>query len=275
MAQILDERLDGTLEADEQFASFDDDTTTTNGAQESVQPEVAQQPTDDDDLPEKYRGKSAKEIARMHMEAEKMMGKHSSEVGELRSVVDSFIKTQLATNKPSAPTQEVEEVDDVDFYTNPKEAVRKALDSHPAVRQAQQAATKLAQQEALATITSRHPDAIEVANDAEFIEWVKASKIRTQLYTNANNYDTDSALELLDTWKERKGMVAQTKQVMETDRKAQMKAASTGNVTGSSEVASKKIYRRADIVKLMQNDPDRYATLYSEIAKAYSEGRVR
>ena len=54
-----------------------------------------------------------------------------------------------------------------------------------------------------------------------------------------------------------------------------MKAASTGNTKGSSEAPSRKIYRRADIIKLMQTDPDRYQQLAPEIRQAYSEGRVR
>ena len=43
-------------------------------------PEVVED-TDDEDLPEKYRGKSMKEVVHMHQEAEKRMGKQGSEVG--------------------------------------------------------------------------------------------------------------------------------------------------------------------------------------------------
>jgi hypothetical protein len=46
-------------------------------------------------------------------------------------------------------------------------------------------------------------------------------------------------------------------------------AAPTGN-TGA-----KKTYRRADILALMENDPERYEALSHEIQKAYEEGRVR
>jgi hypothetical protein len=45
--------------------------------------EQTQQPSQED-LPDKYRGKSAAELARMHQEAEKLLGRQSSEVGELR-----------------------------------------------------------------------------------------------------------------------------------------------------------------------------------------------
>ena len=40
----------------------------------------------------------------MHQEAEKLLGKQSSEVGELRKVVDDHIQTQLAQQQ--APVQQ-------------------------------------------------------------------------------------------------------------------------------------------------------------------------
>ena len=37
----------------------------------------------------------------------------------------------------------------------------------------------------------------------------------------------------------------------------------------------RKVYRRADIIKLMKNDPDRYQAMSEEIMAAYAEGRVK
>ena len=58
-------------------------------------------------------------------------------------------------------------------------------------------------------------------------------------------------------------------------RKQAIKSASTGSARGSSEASPKKIYRRQDIIRLMKNDPDRYASLSEEILQAYKEKRVR
>jgi hypothetical protein len=52
-----------------------------------------------------------------------------------------------------------------------------------------------------------------------------------------------------------------------------MKAASV-DVGGSGEV-SRKIYRRADLIKLKMTDPDRYMALQDEIMSAYADGRVK
>ena len=80
------------------------------------EPEPVVEATPEDDLPEKYRGKSASEIARMHMEAEKLLGKHSSEVGELRRAFDEFVTRERPVVQASAKE---EASDSVDFFTDP------------------------------------------------------------------------------------------------------------------------------------------------------------
>jgi hypothetical protein len=80
---------------------------------------------------------------------------------------------------------------------------------------------------------------------------------------------------LLTTWKERTQVVNQSKEVEKVQRKQAVKAASTGSSKGSGETASKKTYRRADIIELMRTNPDRYQALSDEIMAAYAEGRVK
>ena len=81
--------------------------------------------------------------------------------------------------------------------------------------------------------------------------------------------------ELFTLYKERQEAVTQTAVAEKQDRKQAVKSASTGSARGSSEASPKKIYRRQDIIRLMKNDPDRYASLSQEILKAYEEKRVR
>jgi hypothetical protein len=125
-------------------------------------------------------------------------------------------------------------------------------------------------------LQNTHPDFIEIVQDSKFQEWTSGSQVRKELYERADKqFDFEAANELLTLWKERKGMVAETAKVQEQDRKRQLKAASTGSTSGSTEAPSRKIYRRADIIKLMKDDPRRYATLQPEIMQAYAEGRVK
>ena len=261
-AKLLDERPEednvDTAELDTQEEQF-----------ESPQ-EQTQEPSQED-LPDKYRGKSAAELARMHQEAEKLLGRQSSEVGELRKVVDSYIQTQLSQQQAPQP-----EDDDVDFFTDPDKAVSRAIENHPKIKEAEQYTQHYKKATALGQLQARHPDMQEILQDNRFAEWVQASKIRTQLFVQADQmYDHEAADELFSLWKDRQQTVQQTAQAEKAGRKAAVKSANTGNARGNPDSQSRKIYRRADIIKLMKTDPDRYQSLSDEIMKAYQEGRVK
>jgi len=262
-AQLVDERpeeeennIDNLAEQQEVIESQDKEI------------EVAQET-----VPEKYQNKSLQEVVQMHQEAEKLLGKQSSEVGELRSVVDDYIQAQLAQQQ--APVQQQEE-DDTDFFVDPQAAVSRAIKNHPSIKEAEQATQQYKRQTALAQLQSKHSDIDTIIKDAKFAEWVKASKIRTQLFVQADQqYDYDAADELFSLWKERASVAQQTVEVEKQARKQQVKSASTGNARGTGQTQRKKQYRRADIIKLMKTDPDRYAALSEEIFQAYAEGRVK
>jgi len=234
--------------------------------------EEAPQTEEQTEIPDKYQGKSTAEIVRMHQEAEKLLGKQSSEVGELRKVVDDYITTQLSNTE--TPTQEPDE--EIDFFSEPERAVAKAIENHPKIKEAEQISNQYRQTTATAQLQGKHPDMKEILADPKFAEWIKGSKIRTQLFAQADRqYDYDAADELFTNWKERQSVVGQTVANEKQQRKETVKAASTGNTRGSGERSGKKVYRRADIIKLMKTDPDRYMSLSDEIMTAYQEGRVR
>jgi len=245
--------------------------------EEMLQAEQSQDPVEQDtdsDIPEKYRGKSLKEVVQMHQEVEQVMSRHSNEVGELRKVVDDYITSQP---QPQAPQQNnVEPESDIDYFTDPQGAVNRAIDNHPKIREAEKYTEDYKKQAALATLGNKHPDMQTILADTKFAEWIKASKIRTQLFVQADQeYNADAADELFSLWKERKTVAQQTVNVEKQVRKQQLKAARTGNARGSGEGERKKTYRRTDIIKLMKTDPERYQSLSNEIFQAYAEGRVK
>ena len=244
-----------------------------NEVDEIQQETEVEQPQEEQSLPEKYQGKSLEDVVQMHQEAEKLLGRQSSEVGELRKVVDDYISQSITT---TAPQQYVEPEDDIDYFTDPQAAVNRAIENHPKIREAEQYTAEYKKQSSLAALQSRHPDMQDILSDNSFAEWIKASKIRTQLFVQADQqYDADAADELFTLWKDRKTVAQQTANVEKQARKQSLKAANTGNARGSAEGSRKKVYRRADIIKLMKNDPDRYQALSDEIMAAYAEGRVK
>ena len=241
-------------------------------SQEETPVQETQQTTEDEDIPEKYKGKHLKDIVRMHQEAERALGRQGSEVGELRRIVDDFVRSQSV--KQNSPTHEPDE--EIDFFADPQKAIARAIEKHPKVREAEVVAQSLRKAEALATLKNEHPDFMDVVSNPAFQEWVGKSKVRQELLVRADqSYDAEAASELIGSFKERTQMVQQTLQTEKAVRKDAVKQASTGSVKGSGETGSKKTYRRADIIQLMQTDPERYQALQPEIMRAYAEKRVR
>jgi hypothetical protein len=263
MAKVIDDVLESSIEGDSL-----DDAEVVNTAQPA---EAKQEPNPEDDLPEKYKGKSVKDIVAMHQEAERLIGKQGSEVGELRRVVDDFIKAQTSKD---LKTNTEHEINEEDFFVDPKTSINKAIESHPSVKEAKLAAREMKRVETLSKIQSAFPDVQEIVQDANFVDWVKSSRVRTELFVRAeNDFDFDAATELLSTWKEKQEITKKAVETSKVDRNSQLKSADV-STSSSTESVPKKKYRRSDIIKLMQTDRDRYEAMQDEIMAAYAEGRV-
>lgn len=274
MARLLDVPND-TEEEITDINSVDENVTEEAVEVEAVEASEPEESNDDEGLPEKYRGKSASEIAQMHRELESRLGQQSQEVGELRKAFDDMVKSSIsAQQQPSAPEPEE---DATDFFVDPQAAVKRAIENHPSMRQAQAVAAEMAKSQSLAALKAAHPDMQQVVTDAGFREWVQKSKVRQELYAKADQgYDFDSANELISLYKERQGVVKQAAAIEKTAQKNEIKKASTGSARSNPEgTSSQKNYRRRDIIELMNRDPKRYEALQPEIMKAYAEGRVK
>jgi hypothetical protein len=269
MAEFIDEREEEVaIDEGEELENFDASEEEEEHQEEVAEPEY--------ETPEKYRNKEAKDIIAMHQNAEKLLGKQSQEVGELRKVVDDFIQTQTIAQQQQPTASTYSEDEELDFFDDPKAAVAQMLENHPSVKQSRQMSENLAKEQTMAHLNSMHPDFKTILASEDFQTWVGKSKVRTKMLREADtNYDFDSADELFTTWKERTQIINDVKSTETVARKQSVRSASTGTAKGSGERSSKKIYRRADIVELMQKDPNRYAALASEIRSAYAEGRVR
>lgn len=168
-------------------------------------------------------------------------------------------------------------------------------------------------QAATERFNAAHPDATEIMRDVEFRKWVAASPIRRTLLERAHSrFDFAAGDEVFSTWKALRnvskpqaaadaGTVAdagqgegqptpeQVKQAAATMARAraaknaqatqaaaaQAAAAPTGGASAAPSKGGKKLFRRADVIRLMVEDPDRYEALSQELTQAYAEGRVR
>jgi len=229
----------------------------------------------EENLPTKYKGKTLDEIIKMHQEAEKLIGRQAQEVGEVRKLADELIKRQLDNKKEVEVTKE----DEIDFFEDPKKAVSRAVESHPAIQEAKQQALLLKQQQTLTKLQQEFPDFQQTVADPSFAEWIKASPVRMRLYAAADaDFDFDSASELLTSWNYVKPKAVAPASAPAPEIKAAQKAAvksATVDVGSNTGATSAKVYRRADLIRLQLEDPDRYYQLQDEIMAAYAQGRVK
>ena len=258
----------------------------------------------EDELPAHLKGKTAAQLAKMYEESQRMVGRHAREVGELRNLADTHIRARLAEQSaratagatPATPAVKPED-EDVVFFANPKAAVAKAIAegvaNHPEVKKLREqnegfvrnaTSTRMAHNQKAFEVA--HPDSQAILASPEFQEWVGASKVRVALLKAAHErYDVDAAMEVFGTWKQLRSVgqksaeqLASEKAAAADAKKKALRAAVVPAGGGGAPApggGSGKIYRRADIINLMENDNARYQQLAPEIELAYAEGRVR
>ena len=260
MANFLSDELEPQLEDGEMFSQVD--------ADEDPTPVMDNQ---EEELPQKYHGKSTAELIRMHQEAEKLSGRQGNEVGELRKLVDDYV-----INQSVAKTKEEDlSISDVDWLENPNEAFDKKLNSHPSIKKAEESSLRFSQMEVMNKISTAHPDFQEIVADDSFQEWIGKSQSRVKKLKQADQFDFDAADDLFTTWKERLDLIGQAKAGADIERKNSIKSGSNGGARGSGEGSKKKFFKRQDLMDMMQNDPDRYLANSEAILQAYAEKRVR
>jgi hypothetical protein len=272
MATLIDEEqvAEMELQEGEELTSIDEE-----NPQEAFEPAEepqASEPEPVEENPDRFSGKSHEELLEMVREQDRTIGQQGNELGNMRQTFEAMAKAQSVPAQP-----EPEPVEEADFFVDPQKAVDSRISNHPALKQAQDMAQKLAYAQGLATLQQRHPDIQEIVATKEFKDWIQSSPSRLRRYQYADQSgDVDEADDLISTWKQLNKTVATAKAAEKTAQKKAVRAASVSGPRGNADAASsKRVYRRADIRQLMRSDPNRYEDLQDEIMQAYAEGRVR
>ena len=237
--------------------------------------QAAESKTDDDNksdevesLPEKYKGKSLHDVIHMHQEVERAYGRGQNELGELRKLTDQILKQQLGETSEG----ERKKLDSDSLLDDPDSAINSAVADNPKVRELE--AKMLARERAdnLAAFNQKHPNATELVNDPRFLAWVDGSPTRKRLLVQADQtFDYELASEILTMYTQDTGGKESTK-ASETSSQLKNAKPSAGGATSGGK---QRIYKRAELMRLRTEDPDRYERLQPEIMRAYTEGRVR
>ncbi len=267
MAEVQDLDAENSGEISEIDAVADIDKAQSAASSESA--------TQEDEVPEKHRGKTLKQLAEELEHANRSMGRYSNELGEVRRLADELIKSQLA------PQKQADKPSEIDFFENPQEAIRNAVATSPDVQAAKMYAIRAQQAQAKMAFEKKHPDFGQILQEQQFAEWIQKSPIRSELYGKAVNFDVAAADELFSTYKELKAVKTARQQesqvaVSETEKAARKDAMNAASVqTGGTGEVGRKIFRRADLINLRLRDPVKFAAMQDDIDAAYREGRVK
>jgi len=244
--------------------------------EETQQPELANS--------EKYAGKTMDDVIKMQIEAEQLMSRQSGELGDAKAELreqKQLVKALLDAQRSAAEaTPNIEEAVDFeqDFYSDPADAVNKAIENHPELIEARKERQIQQQQHQVGVLEKAYPDWQDRVADKTFQEWVASSDIRKEMFDKADSdYRPDYAIELFDMF-DKVNMIDKTKEVQKAEtqkRDKALKATTTETRSTSDSIGGKKVYRRADLINLQVTDPSRYASLADEIQSAYAEGRVK
>ena len=163
MATIIDEEqvAEMELQEGEELTTIDEENP--QEAFESAEEPQASEPTPAEDNPDRFSDKSHEELLQMVREQDRTIGQQGNELGNMRQTFESMAKVQSVPAQP-----EPELVEEADFFVDPQKAVDSRINNHPALKQAQDMAQKLAYAQGLATLQQRHPDIQEIVATQEF-----------------------------------------------------------------------------------------------------------
>lgn len=273
----MNEKPNGVTEPQEpeNFASLDelekqakDDTASSPDDLDNLDDVSGSPETLEENVPEKYQGKSLDDVIRMHQEAEKLASRTGQELGELRKHADAFITRQLS--EPTSTSVETSSTNFDDIVKDPESAVRNIVEKDLGEIK-EQLATREREESAM-RFYAKYPEAQGILENTQFRGWVEGSPLRMRLLEQGNNFDFDAAGELMELYS------MSHPDTSEEDAKAlesKAKAHATSKAKGGAGSATRKVYRRSDIVSLMMDDPARYQAMLPEIKKAYAENRVK
>ena len=278
-AEIIEETTDFEVGEGETYESLIPENSVEErenvAAEGQAVPEASKYSVSDEEepeLPEKYRGKTAAEIAAMHENLEKKLREQGNELGSIRQTLDAI---SLQQSKPQQP--EPEPISEADFFSDPTNTVNRVINEHPSIKQAQDLARKMALTQARQTLEAKHPDMEQILADPAFGEWIQESSSRTARLQRAHvNGDVGEADDILSTWKALNKVSATVQEVSKKAQKQAVRNANTGAVRGNSDAAhSKRTYRKHEVRWLMRNKPEEYEARNDEFTLAFLEGRVR
>ncbi len=171
--------------------------------------------------------------------------RQGQQLGDYRQLVDGYVDSMGSTPEPAEEAHDVSPITPDDIYENPDEAVRRAVDSHPAIKRAQELEKELEETRrdaVMAEFGARHPGFQETVKTPEFANWINEDPTRIELVKRADGFDMVAA-DALFTLYEAQG-VANVAQAQQIDN--------VGLESGSgAEAPAPETYSRREMLQIM------------------------
>lgn len=249
---------------------------------EAKAPEGSTEPADDDDIPEKFRGKSPKELVEMYRNAETELGRKNNEIGMIRKLADELIGVRAVERQSVQENQQKSKPVTTDaLLENPEEAIIGVVRREATSRTEELESKVQGLEERLLTeaFEKKHPGFQQTMVSPEFGGWLQKSEYRQRLGLRAAQGDFGAADELFGLYEEfsaARPAAPETKPQTPSARQATLArsgGSSAGGVIPSSD--GKKTFTRAELMDMRINRPEEFDMRQDEILAAYREKRVR
>jgi ribosomal protein L29 len=232
------------------------------------------------ELPERFKGKTAEEIAASYIELEKLNSRQAQSLGQLRKTADELLQLQLRDARHSQETPPTKPVEASDLFDEPDKAIRSVakeeVDSRVKSLEAELMNERIAR--AKADFSKQFPKWEDDVHDPEFIAWIHEKPHRVKLARTADMGDFDAAETLFGTYYDQRE-VRKTKEEKE-QRKQRVKEVTLESSGAGAPDVEQKFSRTALMEKrLAAKRGDRNADYWlrtnaEAIAVAYEEGRI-
>lgn len=233
-------------------------------------------------LPEKYVGKTVAEIADMHANAEKELGRVRNELGEQRGLVASLSQIQRREVEQKAAPQDEVIITGDQILSDPVGSVNRIIQPHldAAAHQRTEAAANaqlFAENAALDNDFADYPATVATDEFQKFA--LRTNSRRADFETAANGEglkQVRAARRLLEDYKDFQDSTKESKpKTPEEEGFAAGQAAITEVGASSAPISSKSLVYESDAIALLNSNAAKYRSpsYQTELAAAIREGR--
>lgn len=231
-------------------------------------------------IPERFKGKTAEEIARSYVELEKLNSRQAQDLGALRRSVDELLalKSQPASEGAEAKSKKPVSVDDL--YEDADSTIRNVVreESQTRIEQLERELQQTKVEKALAAFTDKYPTWQEDVKDPAMLNWIREKPYRERLALAADAGDFGAADELFGTYYDTQKKVAAAEKKQEKRRKveaASLESAGAGVPERVERYSRSALMEKRIAAKRGDAAAERWLAAHSaSIQQAYAEGRV-